>query len=74
MWSGVATADRLSPHAYTGVIGIGMLAIPALTGSAAYAFAETFSWQEGLDEPFRGAIPFYAVVILSTILGIALDV
>jgi len=51
-----------------------MLAIPTLTGSAAYAFAETFSWQEGLDEPFRGAIPFYAVVILSTILGIALDV
>ena len=57
-----------------GVIGVGMLAIPTLTGSAAYAFAETFSWQEGLDEPFRGAIPFYAVVILSTILGIALDV
>jgi NRAMP (natural resistance-associated macrophage protein)-like metal ion transporter len=57
-----------------GIIGVGMLAIPTLTGSAAYAFAETFSWQEGLDEPFRGAIPFYAVVILSTLLGIALDV
>jgi Mn2+/Fe2+ NRAMP family transporter len=57
-----------------GVIGVGMLAIPTLTGSAAYAFAETFSWREGLDEPFRGAIPFYAVVILSTLLGIALDV
>ena len=42
--------------------------------AAAYAFAETFSWKEGLDEPFRGAIPFYAVVILSTLLGIALDV
>ena len=57
-----------------GVIGVGILAIPTLTGSAAYAFAETFSWKEGLDEPFRGAIPFYAVVILSTLLGIALDV
>lgn len=57
-----------------GVIGVGVLAIPTLTGSAAYAFAETFSWQEGLDEPFRGAIPFYAVVILSTMLGILLDV
>jgi Mn2+/Fe2+ NRAMP family transporter len=56
-----------------GVIGVGILAIPTLTGSAAYAFAETFSWQEGLDEPFRGAIPFYAVVILSTALGVALD-
>ena len=50
------------------------MAIPTLTGSAAYAFAETFSWKEGLDEPFRGAIPFYAVVILSTLLGIALDI
>jgi Mn2+/Fe2+ NRAMP family transporter len=56
-----------------GVIGVGVLAIPTLTGSAAYAFAETFSWQEGLDERFRGAIPFYAVVILSTALGIALN-
>ncbi len=56
-----------------GIIGVGLLAIPTLTGSAAYAFAETFSWHEGLDEPFRGAIPFYGVVILSTILGIALD-
>ncbi len=56
-----------------GIIGVGVLAIPTLTGSAAYAFAETFSWQEGLDEPFRGAIPFYAVVIFSTLFGIALD-
>jgi Mn2+/Fe2+ NRAMP family transporter len=68
-------AGAFASTLYTlGVIGVGMLAIPTLTGSAAYAFAETFSWQEGLDEPFRGAIPFYAVVILSTILGIALDV
>jgi Mn2+/Fe2+ NRAMP family transporter len=57
-----------------GIIGVGILAIPTLTGSAAYAFAETFSWQEGLDEPFRGAIPFYAVVVISTCFGIALDV
>jgi hypothetical protein len=45
-----------------------------LTGSAAYAFAEALSWNEGLDEPFRGVIPFYAVVSFSTALGIALDV
>jgi NRAMP (natural resistance-associated macrophage protein)-like metal ion transporter len=57
-----------------GIIGVGILAIPTLTGSAAYAFAETFTWQEGLDEPFRGAIPFYAVVVISTFFGIALDV
>jgi NRAMP (natural resistance-associated macrophage protein)-like metal ion transporter len=67
-------AGALASTLYTaGVIGVGILAIPTLTGSAAYALAETFSWREGLDEPFRGAIPFYAVVILSTVLGIALD-
>src|SRR6202045_1702545 len=56
-----------------GVIGVGVLAIPTLTGSAAYAFAETFSWKEGLDEPFRGAIPFYTVLIFSMLLGIGMD-
>jgi NRAMP (natural resistance-associated macrophage protein)-like metal ion transporter len=67
-------AGAFASTLYTlGIIGVGMLAIPTLTGSAAYAFAETFSWKEGLDKPFRGAIPFYAVVIFSTLLGIALD-
>jgi Mn2+/Fe2+ NRAMP family transporter len=56
-----------------GIIGVGFLAIPTLAGSAAYAFAETFSWKEGLDEPFRGARPFYAVLIFSMVLGIAMD-
>jgi Mn2+/Fe2+ NRAMP family transporter len=36
-------------------------------------FAETFSWKEGLDEPFRGARPFYAVLIFSILLGIGMD-
>jgi NRAMP (natural resistance-associated macrophage protein)-like metal ion transporter len=74
-------AEALKPlagmFAYTlytiGLIGVGMLAIPTLAGSAAYAFAETFSWKEGLDEPFRGAIPFYAVLIFSMLLGIAMN-
>jgi NRAMP (natural resistance-associated macrophage protein)-like metal ion transporter len=64
----------LASTLYTiGIIGVGFLAIPTLTGSAAYAFAETFSWREGLDEPFRGAIPFYAVLIFATLLGMAMD-
>ncbi|HET7227603.1 MAG TPA: divalent metal cation transporter, partial [Chthoniobacterales bacterium] len=74
-------AEALRPLAGTfasilytlGLIGVGTLAIPTLTGSAAYALAETFSWQEGLDEPFRGAIPFYAIVSFSILLGIGLD-
>ena len=74
-------AEALRPFAgsmaallYTiGIIGVGFLAIPTLAGSAAYAFAETFSWKEGLDEPFRGARPFYAVLIFSMMLGVAMD-
>jgi NRAMP (natural resistance-associated macrophage protein)-like metal ion transporter len=56
-----------------GLIGVGLLAIPTLTGSAAYAFAETFRWREGLDQSFKGARAFYTVLIFSTLLGMAMD-
>jgi NRAMP (natural resistance-associated macrophage protein)-like metal ion transporter len=56
-----------------GIIGVGFLAIPTLTGSAAYALAETFAWREGLDQRFRGARPFYLVIIVSTLIGIVMD-
>jgi NRAMP (natural resistance-associated macrophage protein)-like metal ion transporter len=56
-----------------GLVGVGLLAIPTLTGSAAYAFAETFAWREGLDHRLRGARAFYAVLIISTLVGIAID-
>jgi NRAMP (natural resistance-associated macrophage protein)-like metal ion transporter len=67
-------AGSLAYTLYTvGLIGVGLLAIPTLTGSAAYAFAETFKWKQGLDEKFAGARPFYMVVIISTTLGAAMD-
>jgi NRAMP (natural resistance-associated macrophage protein)-like metal ion transporter len=67
-------AGTLAYLLYTiGIVGVGFLAIPTLAGSAAYAFAETFSWKEGLDESFRGARPFYATLILSILLGIVMD-
>lgn len=54
-----------------GLIGTGLLAIPILTGSAAYALSEAFGWRYGLDEkPYR-AKQFYAVIVLSTIVGMA---
>lgn len=56
-----------------GVIGTGLLAIPTLAGSAAYAFAETFGWRQGLDERFGRARAFYAVFLGSLGIGIALD-
>ena len=56
-----------------GIIGVGLLAIPTLSGSAAYALAETFGWEQGLDEKLERARAFYAVVLLSMAVGIALD-
>src|SRR5690349_48605 len=56
-----------------GLVGTGLLAIPTLAGSAAYAFAETFDWRYGLDERFRRAVPFYAVYIAAIVGGIVLN-
>jgi NRAMP (natural resistance-associated macrophage protein)-like metal ion transporter len=56
-----------------GVLGVGFLAVPTLTGSAAYAFAEVFRWRQGLDEKMRRAQAFYRVIILSTILAVVID-
>ena len=56
-----------------GIVGTGLLAIPTLAGSAAYAFAETFNWAYGLDNKLRQARAFYGVFILATACGIALN-
>lgn len=55
-----------------GIIASGVLAIPVLAGSAAYAIAETIGWRVGLDYTFGKARQFYLVLILATILGIAI--
>lgn len=56
-----------------GLIGSGFLAVPILTGSAAYAIAEAFRWKAGLDEKPRHAKRFYAVIVASTLIGILID-
>lgn len=56
-----------------GLVAVGLLAIPTLTGSAAYAIAETMKWRHGLHHKFAAARPFYGVIILSTVIGIILD-
>ena len=67
-------AGKFAYLLYTvGIIGVGFLAIPTLAGSAAYAFAETFHWRQGLDQKLKHARAFYAVVIMSTVMGIILD-
>lgn len=52
-----------------GIVGTGMLAIPILAGSAAYAVSEAFGWREGLSLPWSKAKSFYGVIILSTLFG-----
>lgn len=56
-----------------GLIGAGLLAVPVLTGSSAYAVAETFGWRSGLDEKPRHAKKFYAVIAASTVIGVLID-
>ena len=56
-----------------GLIGAGLLAIPVLTGSSAYAVAETFGWPSGLDEKPKHAKKFYGVIAVSTLIGVAID-
>ncbi len=56
-----------------GVIGLGLLAIPVLVGSAAYALAEAFGWKEGLSRKFGEARGFYGVIIAATGVGLILN-
>ena len=56
-----------------GIIGTGLLAVPVLAGSAAYAVSETFGWTEGLDRRPREAKAFYGVIALATMGGVALN-
>jgi NRAMP (natural resistance-associated macrophage protein)-like metal ion transporter len=56
-----------------GIVGVGFLAIPTLAGSAAYAFAETLGWRQGLSKKLRQARWFYALILVSTGVGVALN-
>ena len=56
-----------------GIIGTGLLTIPVLAGSAGYAVAETLGWPYGLERKPRQARGFYAVIALSTLVGLALN-
>jgi NRAMP (natural resistance-associated macrophage protein)-like metal ion transporter len=56
-----------------GILGIGLLAIPTLAGSSAYAISETLGWKEGLYRKFSKAIGFYAVIIVATVIGLAIN-
>ncbi|MBP9817240.1 divalent metal cation transporter [Candidatus Shapirobacteria bacterium] len=57
----------------TGIVGLGMLSIPVLSGSASYAIAETFGWKEGLNLKLKSAKGFYGVIIASTLIGLLIN-
>jgi NRAMP (natural resistance-associated macrophage protein)-like metal ion transporter len=56
-----------------GIIGTGMLAVPVLAGSAAYAVTESFRWRNGLDLKVVEAREFYGIIALATLGGMALE-
>jgi NRAMP (natural resistance-associated macrophage protein)-like metal ion transporter len=56
-----------------GIIGTGLLAVPVLAGSAAYAVAEAFEWKSGLDLRLLEAREFYGMIALATLGGVAID-
>jgi Mn2+/Fe2+ NRAMP family transporter len=57
-----------------GIIGTGLLAVPVLAGSAAYAVAAILHWRRGLDLKLHQARGFYLIVGLATVGGSVLDV
>lgn len=56
-----------------GIIGVGLLGVPVLAGSASYALSEAFGWKEGLNLRFKKAHAFYGVIIVSMAIGLILN-
>ncbi len=56
-----------------GLLGAGMLGVPVLAGSSAYAVGEAAAWRSSMREKPRSARPFYAVIAISLILGMAMN-
>jgi NRAMP (natural resistance-associated macrophage protein)-like metal ion transporter len=56
-----------------GLVGTGMLGVPVLAGSAAYAVAEAAAWRAGMDEKIHSAKEFYGVIAVAMIIGMVLN-
>jgi NRAMP (natural resistance-associated macrophage protein)-like metal ion transporter len=57
-----------------GIVGTGLLAVPVLAGSAAYAVSEVFGWKAGLSHGFHEARGFYGIIVAATGIGTATSV
>jgi Mn2+/Fe2+ NRAMP family transporter len=56
-----------------GIIGLGLLSVPVLAGSAAYALSETFNWKSGLNLKLKKAHGFYGVITIATLIGLCIN-
>lgn len=56
-----------------GVIGIGLLAVPVLVASGAYALGEALGWTTGLDRKPLDAKAFYVTIAISTLIGVGIN-
>ena len=56
-----------------GILGTGLLTVPVLAGATSYAMAETFGWRESLEKKPNQARAFYAVILLSIMVGLSLN-
>lgn len=56
-----------------GILGVGLIGVPVLAGSAAYALAEAMGWQEGLELKASDARGFYGVIAVSVLAGLAIQ-
>jgi len=57
----------------TGIVGLGLLAIPIMAGSAAYALAEAFNFRDGLNLKLKQAHGFYGAITLATVVGLLIN-
>jgi NRAMP (natural resistance-associated macrophage protein)-like metal ion transporter len=79
--TGAQAAEALRPLAgelafllfSMGIIGTGLIAVPVLAGSSAYALAETLKWPIGLERKLNRAKGFYGILAVATLLGVALN-
>jgi len=56
-----------------GIIGLGLLGIPVLSGSAAYALSEAFNMKEGLNLKLKKAHGFYGIITIATLIGLMIN-
>jgi Mn2+/Fe2+ NRAMP family transporter len=79
--TGAQAAEALRPLAgelafllfSIGIIGTGLIAIPVLAGSSAYALSEALKWPIGLERKLHRARGFYGILAVATLIGVALN-